>query len=392
MRMKRLGPNAYGLDLVARQHRFGEVREMSQPYRTLIINLCAAVLGGLCFLSLTAPSALAQRKKSVDKASDPPAVEMLEYVAPRTIEMSVGLRVTTSDGAMAQTIATTVFPTAWPEQQVEVIETQIPAGIQHTFRDLPGNNRQLVLTAPNIPAYQTVEGTLKVRIIKSHIVGPTDTSTLVIPNAKQLSREIKLFTGNSPYIDASGGEVRKIARDIANEKPATAWEHVELIYDWVRENIKYTRGELKDTRKTLRDKAGDCEEMTSLFVALCRASNVPARCVWIPNHCYPEFYLQDADGHGFWFPCQAAGSQNFGSMPEYLPILQKGDRFKVPEKQESQRYLADYLTSKKIVGKQAPKVEFIRQLLGDAANLKTTDEPPDAADGPAASATAPEEN
>ena len=70
-------------------------------------------------------------------------------------------------------------------------------------------------------------------------------------------------------------------------------------------------------------------------------------------------------------------------MPEYLPILQKGDRFKVPEKQESQRYLADYLTSKKIIGQQAPKVEFIRQVLGDAANLKT-------ADAPAATAAAAE--
>lgn len=349
----------------------------------------ARVLLSCLLVGSIAPDAMAQRKKAADKVAEPPAVEMLEYVAPRTIEMSVGVKVTTADGAMAQTIATTVLPTVWPEQQVEVIETNIPNGVRHTLRDLPGNNRQLVLTAPSIPAFQTVEGTLKLRIVKSHIVGPADPSTLVIPAQKQLSRELKLFTGNSPYIDAGGSEVRKIARDIANQKPETAWEHVELIYDWVRENIKYTRGELKDTRKTLRDKTGDCEEMTSLFVALCRASDVPARCVWIPNHCYPEFYLEDADGNGFWFPCQAAGSHNFGSMPEYLPILQKGDRFKVPEKPENQRYLADYLSSKKIIGQQAPKVQFIRQLLGDAANLKTTDEPPEA-DAPATKAALPE--
>ncbi|MGN6548041.1 MAG: hypothetical protein ACTHK7_23605, partial [Aureliella sp.] len=86
------------------------------------------------------------------------------------------------------------------------------------------------------------------------------------------------------------------------------------------------------------------------------------------------------------------GSENFGSMPEYLPVLQKGDRFRVPEKPESQRYLADYLTSKKIVGQQAPQVEFIRQLLGDAANLQAAGQLPDpaaaavpaAADAPAA--------
>lgn len=319
------------------------------------------------------PSAQAQRNK-VDKGADAHAVEMLEYTAPRTIEMLVGLRVKTGNGEMASTIATTVFPTDWPEQQVEIVEVNIPAGVKHAFRDLPGNNRQLFLSAPSIPAFATIEGTVKVRITKSHIVGPSDPSGLVI--ARRAPRDVKLFTGNSPYIEASSSEVRKIARDIADQEPSNAWEHVELIYDWVRDNIEYTRGELKDTKKTLRDKSGDCEEMTSLFVALCRASNIPARCVWIPNHCYPEFYLEDADGHGFWFPCQVAGSEHFGSMPEYLPILQKGDRFKVPEKQETQRYLADYLTSKKIVGQQAPQVEFIRQLLGDAANLKAADELP----------------
>ena len=78
-------------------------------------------------------------------------------------------------------------------------------------------------------------------------------------------------------------------------------------------------------------------------------------------------------------------------MPEYLPILQKGDRFKVPEKQESQRYLADFLTSKKIVGQQAPQVEFIRQLLGDAANLKVADQPLDPAAPAAAEANPPAE-
>jgi hypothetical protein len=64
-------------------------------------------------------------------------------------------------------------------------------------------------------------------------------------------------------------------------------------------------------------------------------------------------------------------------MADHLPILQKGDRFIVPEKKlEKQRYLADYLTSKKLVGQQKPKVEFVRQMLGDAANLKAADEPP----------------
>ncbi len=295
----------------------------------IVACITACIVATLAMSSIASAQAPRKKPAGKDKADDPPAVEMLHYTAPREIEMLVGLRVTTTDGAMAQTLATTVFPTEWPEQKVEILEVNVPAGVQHTFRDLPGNNRQLVFTAPTVPAFQKLEATLKLKITKSHITGPEDPSTLVIPNQRQLSKEVKLFTGNSPFIDASSGEVRRIARDIANEKPETAWQHVESIYKWVRENIEYTRGELKDTHKTLKEKKGDCEEMTSLFVALCRASDIPARCVWIPGHCYPEFYLEDADGHGFWFPCQAAGSEHFGEMPEYLPILQKGDRFKV---------------------------------------------------------------
>ena len=81
----------------------------------------------------------------------------------------------------------------------------------------------------------------------------------------------------------------------------------------------------------LKDKTGDCEELTSLFIALCRASDIPARTVWVPGHCYPEFYLEDDEGKGHWFPCQAAGSRAFGGIPEQKPILQKGDNFSVPE-------------------------------------------------------------
>lgn len=341
-------------------------RRTLRTFHTLLVGLTLTVA--------TSGTVHAQRKKPAKDADAAPAVEMLEFTNPRVIEMQIGLRVTAGDGALSYMTATTVFPMEWPEQKVEILETSFPPTVKHSFRDLPGNNRQLVMNADLVPAGQVTECSIKVRVTKSHIVGPTDTSTLVIP--KKLPKDIKLFMDESPYIDAGSSQVKAIARKIAEEKPENAWAHVKLIYDWVRENVKYTRGDMKDCLQTLKDKTGDCEEMTSLFVALCRASRIPARCVWIPGHCYPEFYLEDGDEHGFWFPCQAAGSESFGSMADHLPILQKGDRFVVPEKKmEKQRYLADYLTSKKLVGQQKPKVEFIRQLLGDAANLKTNDEP-----------------
>jgi len=309
--------------------------------------------------------------QSSTDASAEPTDPRLQYIAPKEIEMLIGLRVTAGDGNMLSTTAMTVFPTDWPEQKVEVLEMNIPPLMVSKFRDLPLNNRQLMFFSQVIPGHSVVEGTVRVRISKSHIVGPTATSDLKIP--KRVPRDMKPFTGNSPYIEADSSEIRKIVKEIDATEPLTDWKRVEQFYDWVRENITYQNGDLKTVKDAMRDRTGDCEEMTSIFVALCRASRIPARVVWIPNHCYPEFYLEDAAGQGHWFPCQVAGTRNFGSMPEYLPILQKGDRFKVPEKQEVQRYLADYLSSKKVLGRSDPQVEFIRQLLGDAAQLKAPD-------------------
>jgi len=322
-----------------------------------------------------ADAGLSQSSPAVEQPPQAPVDELpaapLQYVAPKTFDMEIGVRVTAPDGNMLGNFATTVFPTPWPEQVVEIVESKLPASFQSSFRDLPGGNRQLLLFSQMLPANSVNEATLRVRITKSHIVGPIDTLHFKIP--KRLPRDVSAFLSNSPYIEVNSSEVKKIVREIEATEPLTDWKKVEQMYDWVRDNITYQRGDLKTVREALRDRTGDCEEMTSTFVALCRAARVPARVVWIPNHCYPEFYMEDEQGQGHWFPCQVAGTRNFGSMPEYLPILQKGDRFKVPEQPEMQRYLADYLSSKKVLGRGDPQVEFIRQLLGDAANFRAPD-------------------
>ncbi len=59
--------------------------------------------------------------------------------------------------------------------------------------------------------------------------------------------------------------IKKTAKSIAASSPENAWAHVEQLYDWVRDNIEYTNGDMKHIREALKDKKGDCEEMTSIF-------------------------------------------------------------------------------------------------------------------------------
>jgi len=69
---------------------------------------------------------------------------------------------------------------------------------------------------------------------------------------------------------------------------------VEAIYDWVRENVEYKFDtQIHSCLDALDSGKGDCEELSSLFIAICRARDIPARAVWIPGHTYPEFYLLD---------------------------------------------------------------------------------------------------
>ena len=132
----------------------------------------------------------------------------------------------------------------------------------------------------------------------------------------------------------------------------------------MRANVEYRFDtQIKGARQALDDRYGDCEELTSLFVAMCRVAKIPARAVWVPGHCYPEFYLEDEVGQGHWFPCQAAGSRAFGDMPEARPILQKGDNIRVPGSRQPQRYVQESLTAKHAAAD--PAVQFIQKPLED---------------------------
>ncbi len=116
--------------------------------------------------------------------------------------------------------------------------------------------------------------------------------------------------------------------------------------------------------KTLADASGDCQNISALFVALCRTAGVPARIVWVHEHNYAEFCLVDPQGKPHWFPCESSGTRAFGEMPLARTILQKGDNFRVPERPRIKlRYASDYLIGLPVPGSGKPRVRYIRNQL-----------------------------
>ena len=325
-------------------------RRMPDRWRALLVLTCVAgLLGANSF------SAHGQFEPEVDSGGAQLGDEAVHHY-------KVGVEVTAVGGACRGLFATIPVPLDWPEQEVRIVEEEISPSVQAIrYRTIGGSVKQMLVEIPQLTRGEKAHALATFEVRRRAILAPQETSGYQIP--KRVPRKIKVFLGPSPFIESRHHKIRSLAKETVADKE-TAWEKVEAIYDYVREHIEYKDGPLKGALRALRDGDGDCEELTSLFIAMCRAVGVPARTVWVPGHCYPEFYLVDAEGKGGWFPCQAAGTRAFGQMPEQRPILQKGDNFRVPEKpRQRQRYVAEFLKGVPVKGGGRPKVRFIREML-----------------------------
>lgn len=313
------------------------------------------IVAAIALLILLLPiSARAQFKAEESKGGD----KGPKLQAPVIKKYKCGLRITATTGPLANVMATIPVPMDWPEQQVQVLEEDISPTVGRVdYRPLGKGVRQMVIEIPQLPAGQEAHAIVTFEVTKHTLSPPEETTGFEIP--KKLARDLLIYVGPSPFIESRHPKIISLAKELVADKE-NDWAKVESIYDWVRENVKYENGELKGAIRALNDKTGDCEELTSLFIALCRTLKIPARTVWVPGHCYPEFYLTDAEGNGYWFPCQAAGSRAFGGIPEERPILQKGDNFRDPDRSKERfRYVSENLKASAKGGQ--PKVKFIRE-------------------------------
>ena len=326
-----------------------------------MICLCSRLV---CCLGLVLCLGVSAHSQNVDvdsSDSSPSSSQGIGFGESKTTHWQVGAIITAKRGPVAGILCTIPEPQEWPEQTAKLVKQDVSQGVRVKHRDLRGV-RQLVVSVPRIPHGRTVKALFTYEITRKTITAPQATDAFQFP--KRVSRDDKRWLGNSPYITTRDRRIKTLAKETFRSLEGEGvWAQVEGLYDVVRERVEYKEGPIKTAAQALRDGSGDCEELTSLFIAMCRVNKVPARMVWVPDHCYPEFYLQDESGKGHWFPCQAAGTRAFGEMPELRPILQKGDNFKVPEKPKPQRYVAEFMTGKPVRGSGPPEHTFVRELV-----------------------------
>jgi hypothetical protein len=316
---------------------------------------CCRALFALLVISLTTTTAWSEAGEANGRQQQDRAGK--RYVNPLVQRWEMGLILTGGDGASVGVTAAAPIPTDWPEQQVEIVERDVSDNVARvSFRDVAKGARQMVISIPRLQAGEEARAILTFKVTRSAIAAPSNPAAFVTP--ARGTRELAPYLAESPLIEVRNATIRRLAREVTEGK-TEGWPQVEAIYDFVQKTLTYKKGDLKGAVDALKDGDGDCEAYTSLFVALCRASGVPARTVWVPGHCYPEFYLEDNAGNGYWLPCQSAGDREFGGMRERLPIMQKGDNVRLPEQRRPLRYAQAVMTVRDNKGRTAPTIQQV---------------------------------
>lgn len=314
-------------------------------------SFCWSIVALMMLLPQSAHAQLGREPES--------AVVGVRLGEPVTLYWQVGTVVRAEQGPVRGLTISVPVPTDWPEQTVKIVEEDFSPHVGNvSYRTLGGNLKQMLVVVPGVDGGQEARAALILEIAIRPVLAPEDPSTLVVP--RNPPRDVKKFLGNSPFLNPRHRDVRVQAEELFGDDKSDepAWDRVERIYDWVRDNIQQTNDPLSNCEETLEKKSGSAESTVSLFVALCRAAKVPARIVWVPNHQYAEFYMEDADGNGAWFPCEVVGDREFGEMSNPRPILQRGDNFIVPEKDEPYRFVPELVRG--TAGGGRPTVVFLR--------------------------------
>lgn len=307
-------------------------------------------------LSAAPTVALAQFQTTVDVQ---PPVAGLQA----THRIKAGI-IVKAQGSLFNVVATAPVPAEWPEQQVKIIDEEFaPSYAKIDYRTVTsgGAVKQIVMEIPRLAGGQEARALVTFEVTRLPIPAPADTSIYSIP--KRLDRELSVSVGSSPFIESRHPKIVSVAKEAIADKEL-AWDKVEAIYDWVREHVAHRGEDLNGAARALYQQEGSVDDLTSLFVAMCRSQKIPARTVFVSGGCYPEFYLEDAQGEGRWFPCRIAGARSFGTIDDDKPILQKGDNFKNPEdRKERLRFVTEFFNA---AGRgKAPKVTFVSELLNE---------------------------
>jgi transglutaminase-like putative cysteine protease len=140
------------------------------------------------------------------------------------------------------------------------------AGEKPTVASLQSPVQKFAGTARN----GRIEGEFEIKPFRYD--GKAAPSMTAMPPADQA---LARFLKPEPNVECDDPEIRDLAKQ-TTQGSATAWEAVQKIGRWIKENISYSITG-SGARECLRSRKGDCGPHAWLTIALCRAAGIPAR-------------------------------------------------------------------------------------------------------------------
>ncbi len=185
------------------------------------------------------------------------------------------------------------------------------------FKNKPARNSSLSFTQ---------RYTVKVFQVKLNPEGP------VTVEYNRSNPEYAMYTRAGKLIEADNQAIINLAAELAGNE-SNPCRMARLYYEYVNSHMNYQEIDgLGGALFALRNGYGECGDYAAFFVALCRASGIPARPVvgrWaLPEngsyHVWAEFYLQDVG----WVPVDPSfGPKNnadtFGNLDNKLITFNK---------------------------------------------------------------------
>lgn len=297
-------------------------------------------------------------RPSLKKAVIDPALNLID---PRTYRLKVVLRIEAQDATATNVSAVGPIPLEWPEQRLRLLSETITPGARATEQILKGQAGIIKLTVASIPkgGHASIERLYEITRYRTQFNIPPEELKLAKYPPPELREQL---TAAAPGMEIQHPTIVELAKSLKKEE-GLPWDGVKHMWQWTRDNVKFQNGDFRGALFAVENKCGDCEEMSALFIGLCRLNGGVARTVWVEGHDYPEFYMLDKQGKGHWIPAQVVGPEWFGEMMEYRPIFQKGDRFFDPFQKQYVRYVPHTVRAE---GAAAPLLKVEHQIIADS--------------------------
>jgi len=162
-----------------------------------------------------------------------------------------------------------------PPQASESFSILRAAPSPHVENKAEGNTHALV-KIPVLAAEQNFESRIDVEYTTSTLrfqLDRTYSSTGFAGPAYEYCRSDKFWETKDPLIRRTADKIHRSSRDMP--------DFLSNTFAWVRDNMKLREPQpiRLGAARAIRERTGDCDELSDLFIALCRTRRVPCRRV-----------------------------------------------------------------------------------------------------------------